>query len=134
MKRLLLLLLLASCATVPKIVFDNGVSFSVELAQSKEEKARGLMFREELPLNQGMLFLFDNEASRSFWMKNTLIPLDMIFIDANMTVVEIKANVPPCKQDPCQSYPSKPAKFVLEINGGIAEVKGIKVGSTVTLR
>jgi len=67
-------------------------------------------------------------------MKNTLIPLDMIFIDSELKVVEVKANVMPCMGDPCPQYKSVPAMYVLEINGGLAEKKGIKAGSFVTLK
>jgi hypothetical protein len=116
------------------VFFDNGVELSVELAKTPEEKQQGLMHRTSLAENHGMLFIFDSDAPRSFWMKNTLIPLDMIFIDSNMRVVEIKANIPPCKEDPCSTYTSAPAKYVLEINGGLAEKNGISVGSTVKLR
>ena len=130
---LLLFLILLSCSSVPRITFDNTVSFNLELAKTDEEKAKGLMFREYLPKRSGMLFIFEDTAPRSFWMKNTLIPLDMIFLDESMTVVEIKQKVPPCKADPCPSYPSKPAKYVLEINAGIVEKNNINVGSKAKL-
>src|SRR5574341_1762372 len=128
-----LLLLLLSCSASPFVHFDN-VKFAVELAKTDAEKAEGLMFRESMPENQGMLFIFDDEASRNFWMKNTKIPLDMIFLDKDMVVVEIKSNIPPCTEDPCPSYPSKPAQYVLEINGGLAEKHNIAVGSEMSLR
>ncbi len=135
MKRVLLLLLLLSCtAAHPAVFFDNDVMFTVELAETSAEKTKGLMYRAELPENQGMLFVFEKDAPRTFWMKNTLIPLDMIFINSEWKVVEVKANVQPCREDPCPSYPSEPAMYVLEINGGMAEKSGIKVGSIVSLR
>lgn len=130
MKRLLLLFLIA-CAVQPAISFDNGASFSVEFARTPDEWAKGLMFRESLPEHQGMLFVFDEEKPRRFWMKNTLIPLDMIFLDANKTVVFIHENAEPCEQDPCKLYPSPPAQYVLEVNGGSAEKNGIVVGSVL---
>jgi len=111
------------------VYFDN-VSFEIELARSPAEQSKGLMFRESLSQNHGMLFIFDEESPKTFWMKNTLIPLDMIFLDGNMMVVEIKANILPCKADPCPTYPSeKPAKYVLELNAGSAEkiVPGMKM-------
>lgn len=132
MKRILLLLLLLSCAVGPKVMFDNGAEFSVELAQTPAEKAKGLMNRSSMPENHGMLFIFNNEAPRSFWMKNTLIPLDMIFLGANMSVIEIKSNVPPCEADPCPTYTSLPAMYVLEINAGLSEKSGIKIGSLMS--
>ncbi len=134
MKRVFFLLLLLSCSAVPNVSFDNGASFTVEPARTNEEKAKGLMHRESMPTDHGMLFVFDKDAPRAFWMKNTLIPLDMIFIDEEWKVVEIRADVQPCKEDPCPTYPSKPAKYVLEINGGLAGKTGIQVGSKMSLR
>jgi hypothetical protein len=135
MKRALLLFLLLSCtAASPAVFFDNGVMFKVELAQTPAEKSKGLMYRAELSDDAGMLFVFEKDAPRSFWMKNTLIPLDMIFISSEQKVVEIKSSVQPCAEDPCPSYQSVPAMYVLEISGGLAEKKGISVGSLVTLK
>ncbi len=133
MKRALLLLFLLACTSIPTVSFDNGASFEIELARTPAEKAQGLMFRDSMPENNGMLFIFDDEVERNFWMKNTKIPLDMLFLDKNMIVVEIKASVPPCYDDPCRSYPSKPAQYVLEINAGIAEKNNIVLGSKMSL-
>lgn len=133
MKRVLLLFLLVACASTPRVVFDNGVSFVVEIADSPGEHAQGLMFRESLPEGRGMLFVFEESAPRTFWMKDTKIPLDMVFLDENGTVVEVKDGVLPCAEDPCQQYRSKPARFVLEVNGGLAEKNGIDVGSRMNL-
>lgn len=130
MKRFLLFLLLISCSS-PSFVHFGDVKFAVELADSPEERKQGLMFRESLPEKQGMLFVFDDIAVRGFWMKNTIIPLDMIFIDQNWIVVEVKSNIQPCNEEPCPSYHSVPAKYVLEINAGLAEKYGIGVNSTV---
>ena len=132
MRNALPLLLLLSCST-PQIVFDNNVAFEVELAETPEQRTKGLMFRESMSDREGMLFIFDNKASRSFWMKNTLISLDMIFIDEDMNVVEVKSNIQPCEADPCPFYPSQPAMYVLEINAGLAEKKNIQVGSQVNV-
>jgi hypothetical protein len=135
MKKVLLVLLLISCAAAPTLYFDNGVSFEVELARTSAEQQTGLMNRESMPENHGMLFIFEENGPKTFWMKNTLIPLDMLFLDEDMAVVEIKANVPPCKADPCATYPSeKSAKYVLELNAGSAEKNGIQVGAKANLR
>ncbi len=135
MKKFLLLLLLISCSTVPALYFDNGVSFEIELAKTPEEQHTGLMNRESMPENHGMLFIFEENGTKTFWMKNTLIPLDMVFLDENMTVVEIKTNVPPCTADPCETYPSeKPATYVVELNAGVSEKKNITVGAKADLR
>jgi YVTN family beta-propeller protein len=111
---------------------DNSSSIArvfVEVPDDDEEHMRGLMFRQHLPWNAGMLFAFDGEEPRAFWMKNTLIPLDMIFIDDNSEVVYIIENVPPCEQDPCPSYPSEePAQYVLEVNAGFVQQNGVQVG------
>jgi len=132
MKRVLLLLFLIACSTSPMVVFDNGAKFVIEIADSPEERQTGLMHRDFLPQNAGMLFVFEDEAPRGFWMKNTLIQLDMIFLNADMTVVEIHENVSPCEEDPCPAYKSPPAQYVLEINGGLAKKSGIAVGSVMS--
>jgi uncharacterized protein len=122
------------------IEHDNASSSSivaqvfVEIADDPEESARGLMFREYLPWNSGMLFPFHDEQPRTFWMKNTFIPLDMIFIDRSSKIVDIRENVPPCTQDECPTYPSmEPAQFVLEVNAGFVQENGIMIGDQLGL-
>lgn len=102
----------------------------VEVADDEDEMMRGLMFRKHLPWNAGMLFIFNNEEPRTFWMKNTLIPLDMLFLDSGFKIVDVLENVPPCAQgDECPLYPSnKPAQYVLEVNGGFVQENGINIG------
>jgi YVTN family beta-propeller protein len=112
----------------------------VEVPDDLEEFGRGLMFRNHLPWNAGMLFaylpfyddiaaVFGTEEPRSFWMKNTLIPLDMIFVDSSFKIIDIKENVPPCEQEECPSYPSKePAQYVLEVNAGFVQANDVRVG------
>jgi len=108
--------------------------FTVELARTPEQRARGLMFRERLDPDHGMLFIFEEEGMYPFWMKNTLIPLDIIWIDKSGTVVFISKNTPPCEQEPCPTIsPGKKAKYVLEVCGGTADRIGLAVGATVTL-
>ena len=101
-----------------------------EVADDQDEMMRGLMFRKHLPWNAGMLFVFNNEEPRTFWMKNTLIPLDMIFVDSNFRIVDVMENVPPCAQgDECPLYPSnEPAQYVLEVNSGFVQENGIRIG------
>lgn len=93
--------------------------FCAEIAKTEQEQARGLMFREKLRDDEGMVFIFDDESVRSFWMKNTLIPLDILFFDQEGKLVDFKKNFQPCKSEKCESYLSKQkAKYVLEINPG----------------
>lgn len=105
------------------------IKFDVELALNDAERSRGLMFREKLGPYDGMLFDFHREAPVSFWMKNTLIPLDMIFIAADGTIRSIHANAVPHSTE---TIPSQfPVRGVLEINGGSAKLLGIKPGDKV---
>jgi uncharacterized protein len=111
-----------------KIVFPNGRTITAELAITEVERARGLMFREKIASDQGMLFCFEQEDTHAFWMKNTLIPLDILWLDRDRRVVHIERNVPPCKADPCPSYPSKrPAAYVLELAAGGADLYQLKL-------
>lgn len=138
MKKFVLLLFLVACSTAPQtpfVTFDTNppVNFDIEIVSEGEEMQRGLMFRESMPAEHGMLFVFPKTQPLTFWMKNTLIPLDMIFLDENMTVVHI-ANAIPCKADPCEHYNSLfPGKYVLEINSGLAAQKNIVVGTKMQL-
>lgn len=117
----------------PKVCIKNKC-FNVEIAQTQKEKEAGLMNRKYLDPDKGMLFLFKNEGIYNFWMKNTLIPLDIIWIDKNKKVVFIKENAMPCNLEDCETfYPTQKAKYVLEINGGLAEKYGLKVGDEVEI-
>ena len=128
---------LSNCATkLEQISIDNGkkiINVNVEIADDDYERQQGLMLRERLDENDGMLFVFENEDYRSFWMKNTLIPLDIIFIGENLQIVDIK-NAVPCKQDSCSLYTSaKPARYVLEVNAGFAAKNSIEAGNKLDL-
>jgi len=102
----------------PRVVLPSGAIYRIELARTPEEQQRGLMFRESLPERSGMLFLFEDDSPHRFWMKNTMIPLDMIWMDGDGRVLFVSANTPPCKADPCPNYgPDVPAASVLEIAG-----------------
>lgn len=96
--------------------------FKVRIADTQEKRAQGLMFVKEMPEYEGMFFIFEKEEIHPFWMKNTLIPLDIIWLDENQNIVFIKKNVLPCKEDPCEVInPGKPARYVLEINAGLVD-------------
>lgn len=105
-------------------------SFSVEIADDAQERALGLMGRSRLASSAGMLFVYPAPAPLSFWMRNTLIPLDMIFIDATGRVVSIHSEARPLDETPISS--AVPAQFVLEINGGLARRLGLVPGMVLS--
>lgn len=116
---------------------DGGrVNVTVEVADSVEERRRGLMFRESLPRNHGMVFVYGGEDVRTFWMKNTYIPLDMVFVDREGRVVNIEHAVPqPNASDAeLRRYSSGvPVKYVFEFGRGFANRSGVGRGSCVEL-
>jgi uncharacterized membrane protein (UPF0127 family) len=137
--RLLIYVLMFSactaCASGDPSVELGGKTFSVEIADSRQEQGLGLMFRDKLPADAGMLFIFPDEAPRSFWMKNTRIPLDIMYFDKALKMVSISADTPPCKINRCPSYPSDgPAMYVLELNAGKAAELGIGPGAALTFK
>jgi len=114
-----------------EIVTHTGVhAFSVEIATNAAEHTVGLMFRHELPEGHGMLFDFQTEQQVSFWMHNTYIPLDMIFIAADGRIMHIAENAKPMSDDLIPSV--RPVRAVLEVIGGTARKFGIAVGDRVT--
>jgi len=101
--------------------------FDVEVSRTPQERSKGLMFREYLPTGEGMLFDFKEEGKHGIWMKNTLLTLDIVWINEDLEVVYIKKKVPPCTVDDCPVYKSDvPARFVLEVNSG--EGQALNVG------
>jgi uncharacterized protein len=124
---------LAQTANLQKIEIatKSGThSFLVEIAASDEERARGLMYRKELPDGRGMLFDFKREQEVGFWMKNTYIPLDMTFIRADGTIRRIAANTEPLSERTVMA--GGPVRYVLEVIGGTARTLGIEPGDKVT--
>ena len=108
--------------------------FDVALAQNAIERIKGLMFQKSLEQNKGMLFLFDKEEKHYFWMKNTFIPLDIIWLNKDKKVVFISENNQPCKWYYCSSIkPTVEAKYVLEVNSGIVKKIELKVGDELSL-
>ncbi len=106
--------------------------FDVELAVTPAQEEQGLMYREHLDPDSGMLFVFSDTEPRAFWMKNTLIPLDMLFIAADGHIVDIHERAVPLSED---IIPSRtPARAVLELNGGTASRLSIRVGDLVRYR
>jgi uncharacterized membrane protein (UPF0127 family) len=106
--------------------------FDVELAVTPAQRAHGLMFRKQLAPDAGMLFLFDRAAPRTFWMKNTYLPLDIIFIGADGRIVSIARDTTPLTETPIPS--GAPALGVLEVNAGTAERLGLAAGDRVLHR
>ncbi len=116
------------CKKFIKIFFPNGKSITAELAVTDEERQLGLMHREEILPDQGMLFIFEEEGRHSFWMKNMKFSLDILWLDRGKRVVHIERNVPPCKREPCPSYPSSiPAMYVLELKAGSVDEHQLKL-------
>ena len=112
----------------PRVILESGGKthrVQVELADTEAKRERGLMFRKELPEGRGMLFLFDEEGEHSFWMKDTLIPLDLIFVDSSGRVTGIVARARPLTLEPRSGGPSR---MVLEVPGGWAASRGVRVG------
>ncbi len=145
----LVLILLAGCGansstppaevqipgSAPQVVLPDGAVIAVEVVSDPETRALGLMRRPSLHPDRGMLFLFPATDVHSFWMKDTLIPLDMVWIDEASRVVDVKANVPPCEADPCPSYtPAGAARYVLELAAGQAGLHRVAPGALLQIR
>lgn len=110
----------------------SNIEIYAEIADNPVKRTMGLMNRSSLADNAGMLFVFDNEEARAFWMKDTLIPLDILFIDSQMNIVDIQT-MQPCKAIMCPRYTSSaPAKYALEVNAGFAEKNGVRVGNKIS--
>jgi uncharacterized protein len=113
----------------------NNTTILLEEANTPSEQQIGLMMRTSMPANYGMAFNFNPPVPARFWMKNTLIPLDMLFVRAGK-IKNIQANVPPCKADPCPNYGPDNGELidrVIELNAGEAKKLGLKVGDSVNL-
>ena len=128
-------LLCSAClAREPQVVL-NGERFTVELAETQQKRTLGLMFRDSMPDDHGMLFIFPAESLRSFHMKNTRIPLDILYFDEDLKLVSVAEDTQPCRTRRCPAYPSDgPAKYVLELNAGKAAELGLRPGDTLQLR
>ena len=108
-----------------------GKRYTVEVSADDESRARGLMFRDSMPADRGMLFIHDSEEPQAYWMKNTRIPLDILYFDSARRLVTQQRDVPACTLgDRCPPYPSNaPARYVLELNAGQAEALGLADGT-----
>jgi uncharacterized membrane protein (UPF0127 family) len=131
----LLLATLSGCASSQPWVELRGQRYVVEVADTHEERARGLMFRDRLEPGTGMLFVHDIEQPLAYWMKNTKIPLDILYFDEDRKLVSVSRGVPPCLLgNRCPNYPSRgPALYVLELNAGVASQIGVAPGDELTI-
>ena len=126
------LLLFASRAPQKNFVavsFSGKTSISVEIAESNEA---GLMHRSSMPQNNGMLFVFSDDDYRTFWMKNTLIPLDIIFVSSDMKIVDIKRAFQPCTGLVCEKYTSQSkSRYAIEVNANFTSNHNISIGDAI---
>lgn len=122
-----------ACQAQPQVTIVTGggqkLTFQVEVADTPAKRELGLQYRRDLAPDRGMIFLFPSESEHSFWMKNTPIPLDMIFINRDRKIVGIVEEAVPFSTD-SRSVPGA-SQFVLEINGGLSKRHGIKAGDSV---
>jgi uncharacterized membrane protein (UPF0127 family) len=149
--RLVFVILLAFCSSSASLLEAAGLGYAVvtfttekgqvrvnaEVAETPSERLRGLMFRTVLAEDAGMLFVFDYDQPITFWMMNTSIPLDGIFISSQLLVVFVAENLKPCPPSNCQNPQSfssgSPAMYVLEVNAGFSDKNGIKLGTKVSI-
>lgn len=112
----------------PKVCFGPSC-LKVAIAQTDQELERGLQYRQTMPRDEGMLFVFPQNVEAGFWMKNTLLPLDMIWFNEFKRIVYIEKNAPPCLQETCPVYgPKEPIRYVLEANAGFADATDLTIG------
>ncbi|MBB4655276.1 hypothetical protein GGR73_001826 [Xanthomonas sp. F14] len=133
---LALLILLSGCASSGGTWVElAGTRYQVELAQNDADRAKGLMFRDAMADDHGMLFVHDRQEPLAYWMKNTKIALDILYFDNERRLVSQQRDVPPCSAgDACPPYPSKrPARYVLELNAGQAARLNLQDGASLTL-
>jgi uncharacterized membrane protein (UPF0127 family) len=118
---------------IHKIATDSTeIKLDIEIADTDYDIQTGLMYRSSMETNQGMLFVFDDVVERYFYMKNTQIPLDIIYLDANRKIVSFQKNAKPFDET---SLPSKvPAKYVLEVNAGMSDVWSVKEGDSISFK
>lgn len=115
------------------VVLPSGRTLSVELARSRREISRGLMYREEVPAGEGMLFFMGRLGLHSFWMKNCLTALDIIWLNERWEIVHVERGVPPCREEPCPNYaPMQASLYVLEVGPGESEKLGLRIGARIT--
>ena len=118
-----------------KVVFTGqDLTIEVEVASTAVQRSRGLMYRDSLEQGKGMLFVFEHELIQRVWMRNTLIPLDIVFISTQGQIVSIIRSLQPCVKKTCEVYKStEKAKYMLEVNAGMIDNKGIAIGQMLKI-
>ena len=116
------------------VFFEQRLTIEVELATTKKQRATGLMFRDYLAPDKGMLFVFEEETIQKVWMKDTLISLDIVFVSSEGEIVSIIKGLQPCTKKTCDIYDStKSAKYMLEINAGVVDCNNIGIGQMLII-
>ena len=114
--------------------FPGGRRFTAEIADTPARQARGYMHRAEIGPDDAMVFVFSTPGVRTFWMKNVLVPLDMIWMDETFRIVHIDHAVPPCRADPCPTYGTiRATRHVLEVAGGVARAERLAIGAQLQI-
>jgi len=140
----LVLMVMCACGSKPadvgdlnitEVTFPNGRKVAAETMLREIDQMRGMMFRDSLAKDRGMLFVHPSEANYTYWMYQVRIPLDIIWMNRDRRIVEISANTPPCPSKAAHECPSfgghEKARYVLELAGGGAAMYGLKVGETL---
>jgi uncharacterized membrane protein (UPF0127 family) len=116
------------------VIFGDAMRIHVEVADTDAARARGLMFRDVLPEDAGLLLEMERAGYHAIWMKNVRFPLDILWLDAHGRIVWLVEWAPPCREDPCPIYtPKARSVFVLEVSGGVAGRHRAAVGGSITL-
>ncbi|QPK62981.1 DUF192 domain-containing protein [Methylomonas sp. LL1] len=116
------------------VTLAEDYRLDVEIVDTQTQRALGLMYRTQLAENQGMLFVYPDEAMRGVWMKNTLLALDVLFLSEDGRIVNMLHNLSPCAQTPCPAYSSETkARYMLEVNAGFIERHQLKIDQAVII-
>jgi len=113
---------------------NQNISIEVEIAANQQQRETGLMNRQSLAADKGMLFVYNDQALHGVWMKNTLVPLDVLFLNHKAEIVAMLPDLQPCRQNPCPIYSSQlPATYMLEVNAGFINNHQLKIGQALGL-